>query len=90
MQDQPQYSTGDDFADAYGQHHKRDRKRRHIGVLQYERYDDRVGDDGRKRGQETALVPEHPCKDCADQGCQASEDDIRKDASDEDVAEQAS
>ena len=90
MQDQSQDSAGDNLADAYGQHHKRDRERRHIGVFQYERYDDRVGDDGRKRGQETALVPEHPGKDRADQGRQASEDNIRKDTSAEDVAEQAS
>ena len=83
-------SAGDNLADAYGQHHKRDRERRHIGVFQYERYDDRVCDDGRKRGQETAVVPEHPGKDRADQGRQASEDDIRKDTSAEDVAEQAS
>ena len=90
MKDQPQHSAGNHFSDPYGQHHERDGKRQHIAIFQYKRYNEHICDDRWKWRQIFAFIAQRPCKYRADQGGEASEDNIRKDAAAEDIAEKAS
>lgn len=90
VQDHSEYPAGNDFPDSHCQHQERDRQRHLIPESQDKRYDQCVGQDRRKRRQESALTAQQVSEYSAGQGSKASENDVRHDASAQDVAEQAS
>ena len=90
MQEQSERCTRNHFSDPHGQHHKRDGKGHHVAISQYEWYDELISNDWRQRSQIFAPVTQLPCKYRPDQGRKTSENDIRKDASAEDIADKAS
>lgn len=89
VNDHAQHSAGNDFADTYGQHHKRNRERNLISKSEYKRNDQRVGQNRGHRREKTVIAAQLIGKYSADQGCQASADDVWNDASAQNVAEQA-
>lgn len=82
-------AASDDFSGSDRQHHERDRQCDAVCVLQDERHNQDVRDDRRQAGDDQAAVSQLVREECADQGYQASEDDVRQDGSAHDVSDDA-
>ena len=88
--DHSEDSAGDDFAGTNGQHHKRDWKVHTVSVVKNERYDNRISYDRRQWSKPFAGTAQFVSKDCTDQCCDTSEDDIYRDCTAKQVGEDTS
>lgn len=87
-EDAAEEDTADEFAGADGQCQEPECARDRVGIAENQRDDDAVRDDRAERA-EKAMLPERIGSECAEQGSERAEDDVRQGTSGQDVREEA-